>query len=206
MPAKKTISYHWGKDHLLIDLGNRVETRIRILFVAEWLLLSGMATIFLLHSLPLQAGWTHWISGLGALACYVLAAYRLLSRIFQREQLLLEPGGLMFIRQNLWMKRRAFYSWDSLGYLHYTGHDLKTDHPLKGSHFDYFGFDTHEHLVQRLHHEGNLFFEHARGQVRFARGVYLWHAEELVQMMKLFAGNALKLAPEWKFILQEPEV
>jgi hypothetical protein len=83
------------------------------------------------------------------------------------------------------------------------GKDVKTDHPLKGQSFDYFGFDTHEQLVQNLHQEGNLCIYFYHQQVRFGKGVYLWHAEELVQMMKLFAGESLKLGAEWKYLMHE---
>jgi hypothetical protein len=89
--------------------------------------------------------------------------------------------------------------------LHYEGKGAKTDHPLKGKCFDYFGFETQEHLIQSLHHDGNMYFDTIEGRIYFAAGVYSWDAEEMVQMMKLFIGPVLKLGPEWKEMLQEQE-
>lgn len=71
---KTEITYHWGNDHLLIKLGNRIEPRIRILFFIEFLVTSGMATIFLQQSLPLSISYTHWIAGMGSATLYILAA------------------------------------------------------------------------------------------------------------------------------------
>ena len=92
-----------------------------------------------------------------------------------------------------------------MGPLHYVGKPEKTDHPLKGECYDYFGLETHEHLLQSLHHEGNLYFNYEGFPIRFARGVYSWHAEEMVRMMQLYTGNTLKLGPEWERMLQEQE-
>jgi len=101
------------------------------------------------------------------------------------------------------MYRKLHYDWEELGTLHYIGKGAKTDHPLKGKCFDYFGFDTQEKVVQDLHHDGNLYFEYKGIPVRFARGIYSWHAEEIVNMIRLFAGSSLRLGPEWQNIMQE---
>ena len=66
-------------------------------------------------------------------------------------------------------------------------------------------FETHEHLIQSLHHDGNLYFNTHEGRVYFASGVYSWDAEEMVQMMLLYIGSSLQLGPEWKEMLQEQE-
>lgn len=69
--------------------------------------------------------------------------------------------------------------------------------------YDYFGFETQEQLIQDIHDEGNLYFNYEGYAVRFARGVYSWDAEEMVRIMKLYAGRSLKLAPEWKQLMQQ---
>ncbi|OJW83668.1 MAG: hypothetical protein BGO69_05060 [Bacteroidetes bacterium 46-16] len=202
----KEITYHWGDDHLRITLGNRIQPRIRILFWSELLATVGLATVFLVRSLPLTLSLINWISGAGALLLYSLALYRFLSRIFFHEEIVLSRYALTIIQHTPFRRYRRRYDWRSIGPLHYAGKEKKTDHPLKGRNYDYFGFETHEHVIQSLYHDGNLYFNYAGYPIRFARNVYSWDAEEMVNMMKIFAGNSLRLGPEWDSMLQEHEM
>jgi hypothetical protein len=203
---KQDITYHWGEEHLLVKLGNRIEPRIRFLFIAEFLLTSGLATIFLVRSLPLSTSVVHWVTGIASSVIYLLAAYRCFSRIFFKETLLADQHGLTIIRRTPFFQQTTRYSWHNMGAIHYVGKHVKTDHPLKGKSFDYLGFETQEHLIQSLHHKGNLFFCYAGEEVRFARGVYSWDAEKLVYMIQLYAGAVFRLGPEWEDMLQEHEI
>ncbi len=202
----KDITYHWGDDHLVISLGNRTETRIRLLYLAEFAITTGMATIFILRAFPLAANPVRLTIAIGAAMLYLLASYRFLSRMFYSERLLLDRYGLNIIRRTPFMHHARYYDWNQMGVLHYTGKAAKTDHPLKGRTFDYFGFETHEHLVQNLHHDGNLCFIYDEEMVSFARGVYSWDAENMVHIMQLYAGSSLRLGPEWEHMLQEHEI
>ena len=203
---KKDITYNWGDDHLLISLGNRIQPRIRILFLAEFLFTTGMATLFLLQSLPFSAGFSHVFAGVCSALIYPLAAYRFLSRVFFTEQLLIEQRGLTIIQRTPFYQSVKMYYWCNMGPVHYAGKHIKTDHPLKGGCYDYYGFETQEHLIQSLHHNGNLFFNCGTSQVNFARGVYSWDAEKMIHMMKIYVGKSLQLGPEWEQMLQEHEM
>ena len=165
-----------------------------------------MATIFLLQSYPLKNNLINWIATIGASLLYLLAAYRFLARMFLKEKLLIDTHSITIIKRSLLTQNVRRYFWRDIGELHYQGKASKTDHPLKGNSFDYFGFETQEHLIQSLHHDGNLFFNTADGtRVSFAPGVYSWDAEKMVQMMKIYIGSSLKLGPEWDNMLQEQE-
>ena len=201
----KDITYHWGENHLLIDLGRRLEPRVRILFWSEFLFTCGMATIFMLKALLLTTQWTQWATGMGSSVLYLLAAWRFLSRMAYREELLLENAHFTIIQTTFLKKQVQRYLWTEIGHIHYVGKDKKTDHPLKGRNFDYWGFETHEQVIQRLHQEGNLYFNYDGYAVRFGRNVYSWHAEEMVRMMKLYIGDKLQLGAEWRYIMQEHE-
>lgn len=201
----KKITYHWGDDTLLIKLGNRVLPRIKTFFWIEFVFTLLMSTVLLLEMLPLSSDWLGIAVGIGATGLYMLAAYRFMSRIFSTEQLLLHKDGLNVINDTPFAEKTSFYYWTSMGPLHYAGKEKKTDHPLKGQTFDYFGFETQEHLIQSLHHDGNLYFNYEGFPVRFGKGVYVWHAEELVNMMQLYAGDSLQLGAEWQEISKEME-
>lgn len=202
---KRNISYHWGDDHLLIVLGNRIQPRIRVLFWAEFVLTTGMATVFLMRALPAENGWLNWAGGVGAAILYLLAAYRFLSRMLFDEKILLDDHSLTVIHRTPFFLQTNSYLWSDIGPLHYTGKSAKTDHPLKGKCYDYLGFETQEHLIQNLHHDGNLSFTYKGMPVRFGKNVFSWDAEEIVRMMKLFKGENLNLGPEWKYMIQEHE-
>lgn len=203
---KRDITYHWGEDYLLISLGNRIEPRLRWLFLAEFLLTSGVATVFLLQSRPVSANLVHFFTGSASALIYLLAAYRFLSRMVFTEKIQISNQGISIIQRTPFYKQAKSYSWLSMGPLHYVGKPAKTDHPLKGNSFDYFGFETQEHLIQSLHHNGNLCFYCDGEEIRFARGVYSWDAEKMIRMIKLYVGNSLRLGPEWEHMLQEHEI
>ena len=177
--------------------------RIRALYFAELIVTASMATIFLLQSIPFRHTFIHWAACVGASVLYLLAAHRFLARMFFTEQLLLDEYSLTIIKKMIFSRHISRYDWRQIGALHYAGKGTKTDHPLKGKSFDYFGFDTQEHLIQSLHHDGNMYFDSIEGRVYFASGVYSWDAEEIVRMMKLYIGSHLQLGPEWEEMLQE---
>ncbi|MEI8278486.1 MAG: hypothetical protein WCG87_01915 [Bacteroidota bacterium] len=199
----REIKYRWGSEQLIIELGDRIQPRIKVLFIAEFLVTGGMATVFMLQSRPFSANWMHWVTGIGAACLYLVASYRFLSRILFREKLVLNHSELILIQTSLFVRKTIFYDWSMIGPLHYVGKDSKTDHPLKGQCYDYFGFETQEQLIQSLHQSGNLYFNYGGFPIRFGQGVYSWHAEDVVRMMKLFRGEKLLLAPEWDHMLQE---
>jgi hypothetical protein len=199
------ITYHWAKDHLRIDLGDRTDTRIKIFYWIELFFTVALATVFMAQAFPLKQQWIHWFTVTGAGVLYILAAVRFLSRISQREQLILTPHHFTIVRRSLITRGVQHYQWRYMGPLHYLGKDQKTDHPLKGISFDYFGFETNEHFIQNLHRDGSMYFHYHNCPVRFGRFVYSWHAEEIVSMMKLYIGNELQLGAEWKRMVQEQE-
>lgn len=205
MSTKKEIYYNWGADNLQIDLGNRVASRIKALFWAEFMLTTGWATIFLLRALPITSTLIDTLTAIGASLLYMFAAYRFLSRMFFKERLLLHADRLEIVTKTPFSFSSRSFEWQYMGPLHYVGQDKKTDHPLIGQCYDYFGFETQEKLIHQLHKEGNLYFNYNGFPVRFGKGVYSWHAEEIVNMMQLYVGQKLILGPEWAQMIQENE-
>ncbi|NDC42888.1 MAG: hypothetical protein EBZ77_15285 [Chitinophagia bacterium] len=204
--AKQQITYHWGANSLTIDIGNRTDKRIRILYLFELLFTTGVAALFFVRTMGIHQYYLQWISAIGASTLVFLAVRRLLLRVFYSETVILDDKYITFVRKNLFAKNVRRYDWRLLGPLHYEGKARKTDHPLKGKYFDYFGFESQEQLIQSLHHEGNLFFDNPGGRLYFAFCVYSWDAEEMVQMMKMYMGVNLTLGPEWQEMLQAHEL
>ena len=205
MPKEKT-TYYWGTRSLLINIGNRTSKRLRLLYVFEFLFTSGLATIFFIQALPFKFNYIHWVAGIGSGMLYFLATRRFLIRMFFSECIVLDEQCIAFVKKTIFSKQVRRYDWRLLGALHYEGQVQKTDHPLKGRSFDYFGFETQEQIIQTLHKDGNLYFETPQGRLYFATGVYSWDAEEMVQMMKMYMGTSLQLGPEWEQMLQAHEM
>ncbi len=205
MKKKKGIVYLWGKDDLRIVLCSRMDSRVRLLYWFELLMAVSIATIFVLQALFVQHRFWPLLINMGACAIYTIAIYRFLSRTFFKEQLLITPTHFHIIRQTPFSRYHQSFDWQYMSPLRYIGRDRKTDFVLKGEGFDYSAFDRQEQLVQDLHQDGNLYFEYRNRPVRFARGIYIWHAEEIVRMIQLHAGHLLVLDEEWKNILQETE-
>ncbi len=204
--AKENITYYWGNRSLLINLGNRTSRRLRVLYVFEFLFTAGLATIFFIQSMPFKQNYVQWVAATGACLLYFLAARRFLIRMFCSECIMLDEKCVAFVKKTIFSKQVRRYDWRLLGALHYEGKAQKTDHPLKGKCFDYFGFETQEQIIQTLHQDGNLYFDTPQGKLYFASGVYSWDAEEMVQMMKMYMGTSLQLGPEWEQMLQAHEM
>jgi hypothetical protein len=199
------ITYNWGSDYILIDLGNRVNTRVKALYYAEFILTACMATILMLKISAVSDGFINWLAAILTTTLYALAAYRFFSRMFFTEKIVIDVDSLLIVNTTPFSKKIKRYEWKQMGPLHYVGKTPKTDHPLKGKSFDYLGFETQEHLIQSIHHEGNLYFNYEGFPVRFARCVYSWDAEEMIQMIKIHSGSKLRLGPEWNQILEVQE-
>lgn len=204
--ATQEIKYYWGENDLHINLGSRTTSRMRVLYIFEFLFTIGLATVVLFKSLSLTPPLLLWTNIIGASVLYFLAARRFLLRVSLKESIILDDRYISFVKKSLISKKTRKYDWRMLGPLHYEGQVKKTDHPLKGRSFDYLGFETHEHIIQILHKNGNLYFDTPEGRMYFAVGLYSWHAEEMVQMMRMYMGNYLRLGPEWEQMLQTPEM
>jgi len=159
----------------------------------------------LVRAFPLSGSTLNIVLALGAALMYMLAAYRFFSRVFYSEKLLLHPDVFEIITRTPFSYKARSYEWQYMGPLHYVGQEQKTDHPLKGKCYDYFGFETQEKLIHKLHNEGNMYFNYGGFPVRFGKGVYSWNAEEIVNMMKLYVGKRLLLGPEWEHMVQQYE-
>ena len=203
--AKQEITYNWGKDHLQIELGNRIQPRIRFLFIAEFILMLSIASSFLHEAIPVAGNFTHFMLCIGATIIYMLASYRFISRIFFKESLYITTNAITIVQYSPFYRNTRTFNWNSISPIQYYGKQAKTDHPLKGNSFDYFGFETQEQLIQSLHHKGNLCFVCEEERIYFGRGIYTWDAEKIIRMIKLYVGPVMKLDEELDRMVTEFE-
>ena len=177
-----------------------------MLYLFEFLFTCGLATVFFVQATPFRQNYFHWVAATGACLLYFLAGRRFLIRMFCSESIMLDEQCISLVKKTIFSRQVRRYDWRLLGALHYDGRGQRTEHPLTGRYFDYFGFESNDQLLQTLHHDGNLYFDTPQGKLFFASGVYSWDAEEMVQMMKMYMGTALQLGPEWEQMLQAHEM
>ena len=190
---KNDILYLWGKEDLQVILGNRIAPRIKIILGGEFLITIAMATVFLLRAFQIESIWIAWLLGLGAGSLYVLASYRFLSRFFFRERLKINTTHFTIIKQSLFYKKSFSYDWRCMGTLHYIGKDMPNNICDKYTCYDYLDFGRRDTFANDLHENGNLFFIYKEETVRFAKGIYSWHAQrqqpQARQRVAIFDGN-----------------
>lgn len=201
---KQDIQYYWGDDRLEINLGNRVTPRIRMVLCVEFFITTAIAVLFFIRAFHIPSWELSLLLNSGAILLFVLASYRLLSRISYHEKIIATQQHLILQNKTLVSRHTWVYDWRYMGLLHYLGKEGKKQHTAK--HYDYLNFSHQELLLQDLHQSGNLFFTYKDTEhVRFARGVYSWDAEEIVRMIQLFAGGNIQLGSEWERLLESSE-
>lgn len=203
---KKDIAYYWGGEDLQIDLGNRVDSRIKIILSVEFAVTIAMATVFFLRSFQVEQRYISFFLAAGAVVLYLMASYRFLSRIYYQEKIIITQDHFTLIVKTFLSSKRTSYDWKNIGTLHYVGKDFR-NMALFGDQesYDYLNFSKQELLVNDIHHSGNLLFYYKGNGVRFARGIYSWHAEEIVRMIQLYTGSSLKLGAEWEYLMETSE-
>ncbi len=90
-------------------------------------------------------------------------------------------------------KHHSVYELNRISDFQYHGKAKKTDHPLKGGVYDYFGFETNELVIAEVHNEGNLSFLYDNKLVNFGREVYSWDAEKLNELFSQITNNQLQI-------------
>ncbi len=195
--GQKGMVYHWGPDYLSVTLSSEMPRRIRWLLIAELLFITGAASIILVQAWSIHIAFLNYLCMAGAALLYFMASYRFISRLYYKEQMLVDAEGITLVYRTPFRRQLAFCPWEEMGPVRYRGMEAKTDHPLKGNSFDYLGFETHENLTRFIHHEGNLHFTFQGKVVPFGRALYSWDAEDLMRMIKIYSGDRLPLGPEW---------
>lgn len=200
------ISYHWGENELLIDLGNRTELGIKALFWTELVVTTSLATAILLQSFPIEDSWYNTLGAIASTALYLFASYRFLSRMFSTEKLLLKPQYMQIIKRSPFSYKVNEYEWEYIGPLHYVGERKRASELIKATGLDFFGLNSYEKIFYNLNNDGNLFFNYGGFSVKFGKSVYSWDAEEVVNMMRLYKGDKIVLGPEWDTIMHSHEM
>lgn len=182
-------------DQLVIDLGNGLRSRVKILF-GVYAIGTLIVLVFLVGVglVSLQGSVFATIFCLGIAALYFIATKYFFLKVFGKEQLVLNETTLTLSNgASVWQRSRSF-DISGISGLQYTGFQKTTDHPLKGQSFDYIGLETQQQVVNTLHDEGNLSFTYDGKTVHFGKDVYSWTAEELNTAISAFTKGRLTIA------------
>ena len=187
----KEVNYLWGDNNLLIDLGGQSVLKKRAFLWSELLLTICFATLFLISSFSFTEG----VWGMFAVGCacvlFLLASYRFISRMFASEKLILKPEYLQIINRSPFYYKVEEYDWDGVGTLHYAGQQKAA---------------SSDSLMQYFYNQGSLLFIYNDKEICFGKGMPIWDAEEVVNMMLLYKGDKITLGPEWDLIMHQHEL
>jgi hypothetical protein len=172
----------------------------------EFAVTLALAVLFLTRSFLIQQHLIALVFAVASGIFFLMATYRLLSRIYYREKIIVTKDHFVWVVKTLLTQKKTAYSWRHIGTLHYVGKDFRNTALFAcNERYDYLNFNDQQLFVSELHQSGNLFFHYKGKGVRFARGIYSWHAEEIVRMIQLYTGSSLKLGAEWEYLMETSE-
>jgi hypothetical protein len=172
--------------------GSKNGLRIKILFATEGfvLLVCGYALAYqIVDFFPEQLVAFFLLLPIDLL--FIVGGARFVIKIFDDEEITISSDALT-IRERKWLiKKSNVYSLQDVHDVCYTGYAKKTDHPLKGNSYDYFGFETREKEISRLHDEGHVNFQYNNKTVRFGSNLCTWDAQRISDVMSEFTNGKL---------------
>ena len=182
-----------------IEFGNKLNNKIKVLFSFEAIggILAVVFGVFLVLSAMNSHNGNGYFDYLFSYAMIIIGAiffWRYFSRISNKETIFINADTLKIIISSINRKVATEYEISKISDLKYRGKAVKTDHPLKGQSYDYFGFETQELVIAEVHNEGNLSFVYDDKIVCFGRNVYSWDAVEINEILHKITKGHLQIA------------
>ncbi len=182
-----------------ISLGNKLNSKIKVLFSFEAIggFLAMAFGIFMTWNQLNSHSGNGYFDYLFSYAMTIIGAiffWRYFSRISNKETIFINADTLKIIISSINRKVETEYEIANISDLKYRGKAAKTDHPLKGQSYDYFGFETQELVIAEVHNEGNLSFLYDDKIVCFGRNIYSWDAVEINEILHKITKGHLQIA------------
>jgi hypothetical protein len=198
------LELRWADGYIQVDFNFRKTSRARLLLGLEITALAGLALAFAVRSYYLQSQVLYIITaGVVLLAAGIVC--RALHRFSYHERLYVDPIQFSIVQKSWFSHSVRRFERDNMGPLHYLGVSA-TDFLNSESRSDTLGLAHSDRLFRAVAANGNLCFDYQGERIYFGRGVYSWHAEELVTFLQLYCGESLRLGPGWNWITQEEDV
>lgn len=195
MPA--SINFTSTENGCEITISNKLRSGVRILFYIQFIVcLVFGALFFAMMFQSLDAPVLLSLFTAGAAVVYVLAAYRYIERVREKEIIHITPESISISKKKILGKETSIYEMKHIRNLRYELPPVYTDHPLKGESFDYLGFQTRDKEIQQLHDEGRLTFFYDGQEVRFGKMLASWDAEEIGEKIRDITGTTLDMGAE----------
>ena len=199
------------KDDTLIEFGNNLNIRIKILFF-YFGVISLFNVLLIFYDIYTDIWQIKYINNsfldptcntpfstnekllsVFSLIIYSIIVFRFFKRINNKESILVTPDSLFVINVYLINRKITKYDIGEISSLMYCGVPNKTDHPLKGQSFDYLGFDSQEYVIRNVNNDGNISFVYNQKQINFGKEVYSWDAEKIDGIFNKITGGKLRI-------------
>ena len=192
---KNEIRYYWGDDHLLIALGRRIDYRVRTMFLLEFLILSGVATSFLLQAESLPVGNSFFSLATCSGILYLIAISRIFSRLYYSESIRLDQNAITQMRHSAVAIHIKSQPWDKISGLRYQQTAGSLPDPRIYKRYLFLSGKARRQISE-IKNSSRLYLETDNGRFYFASGINAENAIEIASMMKLYSGIKLSLGPE----------
>jgi hypothetical protein len=130
---------------------------------------------------------------LGIDLVFIFAGARFLVKAFDKEQIIVTPDALIIQTRKWLITNKISYSFTDISEIAYIGPGHKTDHPLKGTSYDYLGFETRELEISRIHNQGHLSLVWHGVTVYFGKNVYSWDAQKINAVILDYSDGSLSI-------------
>ena len=148
---------------------------------------------------------TGWNDSIGAtivatlmiIAC-LIAFYRFINKATEAEKLFVLQDRLEIISSSFLKESKNTYLAEGISDFKFLENDKYEPHPLKGETYDYLGFQTEQHVLHDLHHEGRVSFIYEGRQVRFGKELASWDFNELEVLFYEITGNDFRYTDKYE--------
>lgn len=191
---KETIKFNESEDKLTIEILPSMKTIVRLGLVFKGILIIGCSIFITIIILTTISDIT--IASLVFIAMcviYFIAGKKYLNRVFYKEIVEVNRKDLTIIDKYLTSRETISFPLTKISSLGFVGQHNYTRHPLDNNTMDVTGFGVAEREVQFLIEDGTIEIYCNGVTRRFGKNIASWDAEEIVNKIKRFAGNRLKV-------------
>lgn len=174
------------KDGKLVVLSKPLGTRIKILSLFWYIVFFLTGGFILIRSFGLHhSSLANIFMLLLCTACFI-ASYRFANKAMETEQLIVDARRLCLIKRGLRPMTRKCFDLASISHFRHLEKPEYAKHPITGENYDYFGFQTTQKLIQEMHGDHRLAFDHDGTTVTFGEHIYSWEFDELAHLLAEF--------------------
>lgn len=126
------------------------------------------------------------------LALVILIGYRFLRRATWEEVLILEADRITLKKGYMLGMRTRVFPVAELSKFRFLNKPELSPHPLAGESMDYLGFDTEQKMINEVHGDDLMAFDHRGKVISFGQATASWEYDELAELIFKVSGRDIR--------------